>query len=68
MYICIRRPLLVRGHQAARRMLQTACPKAFQSFQSQVGNQVSIHFQSFPVLQSAISSLPVWCQLLAVCC
>ena len=27
----------------------------------------SIHFQSFPILQSAISSLPVWYQLLAVC-
>ncbi len=63
----IRRPLLVRGHQAARSMLQSACPKSFQSFKSQVDNQVFIHFHSFPILQSAISNLPIWYQLLADC-
>ena len=65
-YTYIRRPPL-GGHQAARGIGQTACPKSFQSFQSQVDSQVFHHFQSFPVLQSAISSLPVWYQLLAVC-
>ena len=39
---------------------QVDSPKSFQSFKSQVDSQV-FHFQS------AISSLPVWCQLLAVC-
>ena len=75
----IRRPPL-GGHQAARRMLPSACPKSFQSFKSQVDSQVfhsffqsfksqvdSQVFHSFPVLQSAISSLPIWYQLLAVC-
>ena len=45
-----------RGHQAAKHMLQSSCPKSFQSFESQVDSQV---FHSFPVLQSAISCLPV---------
>ena len=62
----IRRPPF-GGHQAARSIGQTACSKSLQSFQSQVDSQVSIHFQSFPIVQSAISSLPVWYQLLAVC-
>ena len=57
-YIYIRRPPL-GGHQAAKRMLQTACPKSFQSFQSQVDSQVSSHFQSsslqLTVCQSGIS-------------
>ena len=43
-YIQIRRPPL-GGHQAAKSMLQTACPKSFQSFKSQVDSQV---FHSFP--------------------
>ena len=51
----IRRPPL-GGHQAAKGMLPSAFPNSFQSFKSQVDNQV---FLSFPVLQSAISCLPV---------
>ena len=77
-YVYIRRPPS-GGHQAAKRMLQSACPKSFQSFKSQVDSQVfhsfpvlqsaisSLVFHSFPALQSAISSLPVWYQLSAVC-
>ena len=60
MYVCIRRPLLVRGHQAAKDIVQITVSKSLKSFQSQVDSQV-FHFQS------AISSLPVWYQLLAVC-
>ena len=63
MYIYIRRPPL-GGHQAAKSMLQSACSKSSQSFESQVDSQV---FHSFQILQSTISSLPVWYQLLAVC-
>ena len=34
MYVYIRRPLLVRGHQAAKGMLQTDSYKSLKSFQS----------------------------------
>ena len=54
-YIYIRRPPS-GGHQAAKSMLPSACPKSFQSFKSQVDSQV---FLSFPVFQSAISCLPI---------
>ena len=66
MYVYIHRPPL-GGHQAARRMLQTACPKSFQSFKTQVDSQVFHSFPEIPSFQSAISSLPVWYQLVAVC-
>ena len=46
-----------RGHQAANDIVQTACSKFSKSF----------NHQSFPVLQSAIASLPVWYLLLTVC-
>ena len=58
---------MLRASKTAKRMLQTACPKSFQSFKSQVDTQVFHSFPEFPVLQSAISSLPIWYQLLAVC-
>ena len=41
-----------RGHQAARDIWPIADSKSFQSFKSQVDNQV---FQSFPVLQSELA-------------
>jgi hypothetical protein len=36
--------MLVRGHQAAKNMLPSACPESFQSCESQVDNQASHSF------------------------
>ena len=58
----IRRPLLVRGHQAARRIVPVTVSKSLKSFQSLVDSRV---FHSVPVLQSAIVNLPICYQLLA---
>ena len=56
-------PAPLGGHQAPKDIMQTACSKSLQSFQSPVDSQV---FQSSPVLQSAIASLPVWYSLVSV--
>ena len=58
-YTRIRRTLLVRGHQAAKRMLPSACPKSSNDSNHKSRIKFSIYFHSFPVLQSTISCLPV---------
>ena len=55
----------------ANRLRAVCCNLSVPSPSNHVNHKLtikfSIYFQSFPVLQSAISSLPIWYQLLAVC-
>ena len=53
-YLSLYPPAPLGGHQAAKSMLQSACPKSFQSFKSQVDSQV--FHSSFQAFKSQVDS------------
>jgi len=60
-------PCLSGATRLRRICCKLTVPSPSNHFNHRLTIKFSIHFQSFPVLQSATSSLPVWYQPLTVC-